>query len=206
MQVRRWRVRAPLLQLPFLFSCQAAPALISCTKESLPREKEREQELQRTGGGGEEREKKNVKTASTKSTNTCKDCFQKHSKGREWKRAGFGSLSSALKPTPATLNILKPLVVWWMIDQSHNSINRPDSTTFVHKNTSGSAAVGQRQQNRVRVWAQVVCQHQNGSEPLRFGVWVVWQVCLLSHCRCMPILNVLMSRSAIKGSPLGSVI
>lgn len=35
--------------------------------------------------------------------------------------------------------------------------------------------------------------------------WVVWQVCLLSQCRCTPILNVLMSRSAIKGSPLGSV-
>lgn len=108
MQVRRWRVRAPLLQLPFLFSCQAAPALISCTKESLPREKEREQELQRTG--------KNVKKASTKNTNPCKDCFQKHSKGRERKWTGCGSLSSALKPALALLNIFKPLWTVCAID------------------------------------------------------------------------------------------
>lgn len=74
--------------------------------------------------------------------------------------------------------------------------------------TRGSAPVGQ--------W-EPYSQYESGlgtsclSTPAwirttHIWVWVVWQVCLLSHCGCMPILNVLMSRSAIKGSPLGSVM
>lgn len=60
-------------------------------------------------GAGVTKDEKNVKTASTKSTNPGKDGFQKLSKGRGWKRTGCGSRSSALKPALALLNIFKPL-------------------------------------------------------------------------------------------------
>lgn len=68
-------------------------------------------------------------------------------------------------------------------------------------------------QSKQDSWWKSQCWHrfsvsecQNGSEPLRCGARSSGKVCLLLRCCCCtPILNVLMSRSAIKGSPLGSV-
>lgn len=47
---------------------------------------------------------------------------------------------------------------------------------------------GELMMSELRLWHRLsVSRYQNGSEPLRSSQHlVVWQACLLSHCRCTP--------------------